>query len=73
MSEKELDEFKEVTMPKNLNTPTRLDPFMKAVLEKRGHNFLTHGRGRRNEPRAGPETAQLRHSFIRPDDKQSGL
>ena len=40
MSEKELDEFKEVTMPKNLNTPTRLDPFMKAVLEKRGHNKI---------------------------------
>lgn len=40
MSEKELDEFKEVTMPKYLNTPTRLDPSMKAVLEKRGHNKI---------------------------------
>ena len=40
MSEKELEEFKEVTVPKNLNTPTKLDPFMKALLEKRGYNKI---------------------------------
>ena len=36
MSEKELDEFKEVTVQKYLNTMTKLDPFMKALFEKKG-------------------------------------
>ena len=38
LSERELEEFKEINTPKNVPVPTKLDPFMKALLEKRGHH-----------------------------------
>jgi len=38
MLEKELEEFLEIPVPKNINTPTKLDPFMKVWLEKKRLN-----------------------------------
>ena len=38
MSEKELEVFLEIPVPKNINTPTKLDPFMKVWLEKKRLN-----------------------------------
>ena len=38
MTEKELEEFTEIPVPGNVNVPTKLDPFMKVLLEKKGLN-----------------------------------
>ena len=38
MSDRDLEEFLEVPVPSNLDYPTKLDPFMKALLEKKGLN-----------------------------------
>ena len=38
LGEKELEEFVETTTPKNVKVPIKLDPFMKALLEKKGLN-----------------------------------
>ena len=38
MGDKELEVFMETGTPKNVKVPTKLDPFMKALLEKKGLN-----------------------------------
>ena len=38
LGEKELESFLETPTPKIINTPIKLDPFMKALLEKKGLN-----------------------------------
>ena len=38
LGEKELESFLETPTPKNINKPIKLDPFMKALLEKKGLN-----------------------------------
>ena len=38
LGEKDLEEFLETPVPSNINTPTKLDPFMRVLLEKKNLN-----------------------------------
>lgn len=38
MMEKDVEEFQETPSPQNINQPTKLDPFMRVLLKKKGQN-----------------------------------